>query len=253
MRKLVIRPYKLGSVGARKLAKALTQKCGYFVKRVKQSYIPRRNEVVINWGTTVDYWKDDVDANDQAKTATNKIETFQKFTEHGVSSPEFTTIKAVATTWVEEGHSVLCRRLVSGHSGRGIVIADSVDKLVNAPLYVKYKKKKKEFRAHVIFDKVVEVVEKRKKAGFENRNNQIRNHSNGWVFCRDNVVVPEDLNGVARAAITSLGLKFGAVDIIWNEKENKCYALEVNSAPGIEGSTVNTYANSFYGKYHGNN
>ena len=32
------------------------------------------------------------------------------------------------------------------------------------------------------------------------------------------------------------------VDIIYNAKEDKCYCLEVNTAPGIEGTTCVSYA-----------
>ena len=30
----------------------------------------------------------------------------------------------------------------------------------------------------------------------------------------------------------------------WNEKENKCYVLEINTAPGIEGTTCKKYTQS---------
>jgi glutathione synthase/RimK-type ligase-like ATP-grasp enzyme len=46
------------------------------------------------------------------------------------------------------------------------------------------------------------------------------------------------------AAVSALGLDFGAVDIIWNEREDKCYVLEVNTAPGLQGSTLENYANA---------
>jgi len=48
---------------------------------------------------------------------------------------------------------------------------------------------------------------------------------------------------LALQACQALGLNSGAVDIIWNEKENKCYVLEVNTAPGIEGTTCKKYTN----------
>jgi D-alanine-D-alanine ligase-like ATP-grasp enzyme len=37
-------------------------------------------------------------------------------------------------------------------------------------------------------------------------------------------------------------LDFGAVDVIWNEKQQRAYVLEVNTAPGLEGQTVDDYA-----------
>ena len=72
----------------------------------------------------------------------------------------------------------------------------------------------------------------------------VRNLANGWVFCRDNVVEPDGLRDAAVSACAALGLDFGAVDIIWNERENKCYVLEVNTAPGLQGTTLENYANA---------
>ena len=43
-------------------------------------------------------------------------------------------------------------------------------------------------------------------------------------------------------AFAASELDFGAVDIIFNERENKAYVLEINSAPGLEGSTIQDYA-----------
>ena len=43
------------------------------------------------------------------------------------------------------------------------------------------------------------------------------------------------------AAIKALGLDFGAVDIIYNEAEDQHYVLEVNTAPGLEGTTLQKY------------
>jgi D-alanine-D-alanine ligase-like ATP-grasp enzyme len=36
-------------------------------------------------------------------------------------------------------------------------------------------------------------------------------------------------------------LDFGAVDVIYNRAQDKAYVLEVNTAPGLEGSTLDNY------------
>ena len=41
------------------------------------------------------------------------------------------------------------------------------------------------------------------------------------------------------------GLTFGAIDVIWNEHQQKAFVLEINTAPGIEGTTVEKYAAKF--------
>jgi hypothetical protein len=42
-----------------------------------------------------------------------------------------------------------------------------------------------------------------------------------------------------------LELDFGAVDLIWNENQNVVYVLEVNTAPGMEGTTLENYCDAF--------
>ena len=83
--------------------------------------------------------------------------------------------------------------------------------------------------------------EKRRRSGVET-NSKIRTEEHGWVFCRGNVQVPDDVKLQAESAVSALGLDFGGVDVIWNEKEQQAYVLEVNTAPGLEGTTVTTYA-----------
>jgi glutathione synthase/RimK-type ligase-like ATP-grasp enzyme len=41
------------------------------------------------------------------------------------------------------------------------------------------------------------------------------------------------------------GLDFGAVDVIWNERQQRAYVLEINSAPGLEGTTIDDYVRYF--------
>ena len=49
----------------------------------------------------------------------------------------------------------------------------------------------------------------------------------------------------ATNAIDAIGLDFGAVDVGYDEKTNTCVVYEINTAPGIEGSTVDWYAERF--------
>lgn len=164
----------------------------------------------------------------------------------GVSIPPHTTDKAVATGWAGEGKVVVCRRKLNGHSGAGIVVAARVEDIVDAPLYTQYVKKAKEFRVHVAFGQVIDVQAKRKRIDFSGEVNfAVRNHDNGWVYCRENIEEPADLRDQALRSISALGLDFGAVDIIYNQHYNKCYVLEVNTAPGLEGTSVTKYTEAF--------
>ena len=167
-----------------------------------------------------------------------------------VSIPEWTTDKAVAQQWYDACITVVARKLLTSHSGNGISLHNGENSdlnpylvpLPNVPLYVKYKKKKDEFRVHVFNGKVIDITQKKRKAGFEGRDNQIRNHQNGWVYCRENVIPPQGIEQLALNACSAIGLNSGAVDVIYNQLENKCYVLEINTAPGVEGTTCLKYA-----------
>lgn len=204
----------------------------------------KRTRFVINWGsseTINPHVCTVLNKPDAVGLASNKLRTFNYWSNDGVSCPEWTTSFDQAEAWVNDGATVFCRTRVQAHSGLGIVIATNSDELVTAPLYTKYIKKKKEFRVHVFNQEVIDIQEKRRSMGSAS-GFLIRNHANGFVFCRDDIVEPTDLRDVAIQAVTSLGLDFGAVDIIYNEHYDKCYALEVNTAPGLEGTTLERYA-----------
>ena len=49
----------------------------------------------------------------------------------------------------------------------------------------------------------------------------------------------------ATAAVEALCLDFGAVDVVWNATKNKAFVLEVNTAPGVEGTTLEEYKEYF--------
>lgn len=187
---------------------------------------------------------------DRVAVASNKLKTFQALKDvEGVRIPEFTTSQETAQEWCMDERIVVCRTKLSGHSGDGIVLAGGHFKsVVPAPLYVQYVKKQKEFRVHVAFGEVIDVQEKRQRADVPDefvRNFQVRNHHTGWVYCRENIEEPGGMRGMALATVARLGLDFGAVDIIYNRHQDACYVLEVNSAPGLEGSTVTKYAEAF--------
>lgn len=241
MLKPIIYPYKLGSHSARVLAVALGTRC----VRPNGTYKQKLNHLVINWGNSVvPNWINNgrfLNPVYGIQRAQNKLTTFAIFKEHGnVPHPTWTTNIEEAKQWTANGLTVMCRKLLRSHSGNGIVVSHSTQELVNAPLYVQYKKKKKEFRVHVFLGEVIDVQQKRRKAG-EEVNTYIRSFANGWVYAREDLVEPQGLRELALKAVAALELDFGAVDIIWNAHENQCYCLEVNTAPGLEGTTLEKY------------
>ena len=141
-----------------------------------------------------------------------------------------------------QNYPVVARTILRGHSGNGIVMLSSNQDQVNAPLFTQYVKKKDEYRVHVFKEKPFFVQRKARKSSVETPNWQIRNLAGGFIYARQELDVPECVEDVALKVFERTGLDFGAVDIIYNERENQFYVLEVNTAPGLEGTTLQKYA-----------
>ena len=234
--KIRIVPYKKGSKSARILAEKLSALLGYKVFRGW----PKSNRRNISWGSTL--WKPDTEwVNDPLKVndARSKTKTFG-ILEGVCPIPPWTVSKEVATRWLSEGKTVLARS-ETGQAGSGIRVCTDSNDVPDAAFYSLYIKKKKEFRVHVFNGEVIAVYEKRRKVG-KQADPLVRSHNRGWVFCKQNITEPDGLRDHAIAAVKALGLDFGGVDIIWNQKQNQCYVLEVNTAPGFSPQTGDAYA-----------
>ena len=100
-----------------------------------------------------------------------------------------------------------------------------------------------------MFGKVVDTQKKARRydVADEDVDWQIRNYTNGFIYMRENFTWPKDVEKQALAAVKTLQLEWGAVDVIWNDHAQKAYVLEVNTAPGLEGQTLKIYANVLKG------
>lgn len=250
-RRIILIGYSPASGGLKNLQDTLQEMApDYRILRVRKDserYKQRASDVIITWGNIGPSQYETEMEYQAKKIACNKLKTFQVFKDKNVNHPDWTTDPAVAAGWcIAEGKTVVARTILDGHSGEGIVLLGPdnyhSEAPVSCPLYVIYKKKKHEFRVHVFNNQVIDIVQKKRKADAESVNNQIRNHQNGWVYCREDITIPAGVTDLALQAVQALGLKHGAVDIIYNEKEDKCYCLEVNTAPGIEGTTCVAYS-----------
>lgn len=268
----IIYPYKMGSKSAKLLSTELRER-GHRAMRVRPdgNYRPFRSHLIINWGnSTCPNWMlpnhPVLNRWDFVRRASNKLTAFQTMQEVGVSIPEFTTDWQEASRWLREGTNVVERNILSSHSGRGIIIRigntepEHITQVTpTCPLFVKYIKKQDEYRIHVFQGRVIDAQQKRRRTETPNEevDYQVRNHANGWIYARagcdldhmddSNVSVYEKSNMIHNEAIKAteaLGLDFGAVDIIWNEHHKQCYVLEVNTAPGLEGTTLTKYADA---------
>jgi D-alanine-D-alanine ligase-like ATP-grasp enzyme len=174
--------------------------------------------------------------------ARDKVRAFLQFRDEGVACVPWTTDSREAAIWLSKGAPVVVRHSTTGQGGSGIEIVESGAIPLDAPLYTKYVKRKSEFRVHVFRGAIIDVQEKKKRRGVE-VDYRVRNFDNGWVFCREDVHCPGAVGDAAIDAVRVLGLDFGAVDVGWNERKQEAYVFEVNTAPGIEGTTLEKYSN----------
>lgn len=222
--KVVIASHNINSNALKELANELSNRLGYRVFRVTPNRINGRRSITFHLGI-------------------DKVEQFSRFHNQNVAAPRYATRLESAREL--ETKLVVVRTLTAASEGRGISIVPRDQLTQHAPLYTEYIPKKKEFRVHVFNNKVIDVQEKRRRRGLDQTQEfKVRNTANGYVFCRNDVVVPDDLHTVALSAVRALGRTQGAVDVVYNEKQNKCFALEVNSRPGLQGTTLKIYADA---------
>lgn len=246
-------PYKAGSASAKALAEALG------VKRIKaegSKFKGAAHKVIINWGCSklpAELLKCRVlNSPEAVSKASCKLASFKAMREAGVSVPRFTESRDEALRMLET-LTVVSRSVLKGHSGVGIDIFErGAEDIIKAPLYVEYVPKKEEYRIHVFNGEVVDVQRKARKKDVpdDQVNWKVRNLANGFIFARGEEAlgnVPQDVLDQAVKAVAALGLDFGAADVVYNDKQGKAYCLEVNTAPGLSGSTLDGYVKQLRG------
>lgn len=249
-------PYKMGSQSAKNLANGLGIMRIYPDERSR--FVNREQDTIINWGASSSpiRMRDSVSRwlNHPSKVAisANKTATLECLTNASVPTLDFTTSRQQALEWLLEGKVVIARTLLNSHSGRGIIELDpevntyeELQDIPNAPLYTLYKSKKHEYRVHVLPDDSVAVRQKRRRMSAENINWRIRNHVGGFIFAHELSYLPSDIEELAVNAKRALGLDFCALDILYNERDNKSFVIESNTSPGLEGSTLQLYVDAF--------
>lgn len=251
---MFIYAHNAASGGAKALAVALN------VKRIKHTgstFKPSPRKTVINWGSSTipnEYRVCRIlNLPGQITLASNKLQFFRHVEDSEVRIPDFTTDIDVARQWQADGFEVCERHSLTGHSAAGLRFVPQGVDITRAPLYTKYVPKKEEYRVHFMNGEILFTQQKKRRLDVadEDVNWKVRNHDNGFIYARENVEVPADVHTQARATIERLGLDFGAIDIIYVKKSALAYVLEVNTAPGLEGQSVQDYAEGFK-RFYGN-
>jgi hypothetical protein len=261
-----ILPYRTGSASAR----ALSQRLGVpRINLVRTRFRARDGDLILNWGehNTIPHgtlamgtvqWLNPLH---RVAMARDKLTAFRMMKALDVPTVEWTQDPAVALGWCNEdsakhGNGMpriagFARTTTTGQGGAGIVpIMSGTEYSIEgyawpaAPLYTRYWKAKHEYRVHVICGEAY-AQKKRRRNVVEP--SVIRNHRNGYVFCTQNVSPPDLVMQTARDAINSIGLHFGAVDILCNKAETEARVLEINTAPGLEGTTLDFYVSKLRG------
>jgi len=245
-----IRPYNFGSKGARLLRDCLSELVGRKVWMSDDNNFLRRH-TVINWGDGADVRGLRIINNAAAVSrAVNKLLCFRALPPNMI--PEWTDVRHIAEQWTRNGDKVYCRTRVASQEGIGIVIANTPQEVVNAPLYTKRFKHTREYRVHIAFGNVIQVVQKRKRNGATNANPLIRANDD-WVFARHLTgpqVEIDRVKAVALQAVTTLGLDFGACDVLYSNRQQRAVVLECNTAPGLDRTSASLYAQAIYNELH---
>lgn len=246
-RRIRILPYNEHSASVRALARA----SDILRLRTPTAFRPRTTDVVVNWGThcqppdalSAARW---VNGPGAVVNAWDKRVALELLARNNVPTLEYTTDIVTAQQWLNAGHVVIQRNTATGQGGAGIVVLDptltvNVQATGQGVLWTKYFKRKQEFRIHVWGHDVIDIQLKKRRNGVT-ADTRIRSYDNGWVFCRQGVASPQCVTEAAVAAVRALSLDFGAVDIGYNGHYRRAAVFEVNTAPGIEGATVEKYA-----------
>ena len=255
--KLAIYSYDNNSESAillrNKLNEGADNQC-FLINHNNSRFVGNIDKTVINWGaSTLPYEPlrcTVLNHPDRVKRAINKVKFFKhSATQEEYETPPFTTDPVEAQQWLDAGDVVVCRTQIKGHASAGIVICRQGDELPQGcKLFTKYIKKRREFRVHVTRNGRCLIQEKLKKRDVQatDEDFMIRDPEK-FAFCTiRNGAVSADLlqrlEATAIDVIDHMGLDFGGVDIGYNQHYNKLYVYEINTAPGIDGSDLEWYA-----------
>jgi len=224
----------------------------------------KERPLVINYGRSVEpVWYDSIFAKkgvfvnkyDAVANCVDKLKTVSILANNGIQCPlYYSTYNPTLQNHLKGGKRILVRTTMTGSGGKGIRVVKS-ETVCKSLLKTKgtyatmYFPKSHEYRVHVAFGEVISFAQKKRMSkqklsaiGLTEANREVRNHKNGWVFAYKNMYgtshAKEMINYSAKNAVFSLGLEFGAVDVMAKMGPGgmlkELSVAEVNTCPGLE-------------------
>lgn len=241
--------YKPGSVSVNSLKESLGARK---IRTEGSRYRARDRHTIVNWGAS-SINNEQVLASrvlnhpEAVAQVSNKLTFFRLMDDldNSFYIPEWSDNFEDTLNW----DKTVARTVLQGHSGNGIVIIERGTPPPPAPLYTKYIPKQYEYRVHVCRDgDDVRVFDVQRKArnhdvADEDVDWNVRSHANGFIYARneEGVQIPTQVTDAAKACFSGTGLDFGAVDVVYNRHRERAYVLEINTAPGLTGTTLDQY------------
>lgn len=248
---MILYPYSNASQSAKALKDALGIK---MIKKEGSKFKGGKHKTVINWGNSRSTQEIDLcNVLNHPSVVSYCVDKLKFCNAMEPYVPPFRTTREDAELLLKHSQSpIVARTVLNGHSGEGIVIINSIDEMVDAPLYTQYIPKEQEYRVHVFLGEAFFVQRKARKKDVpdDQVNWKVRNLAGGFIYQHNYLAVPESVVLMAKEVVARLGLDFGAVDIIYHRKDISPYVLEINTAPGLTGTTLQKYVEQFESYHH---
>lgn len=209
----------------------------------------QRFEYVIRWGCRrgSGAYGEVLNPRTNIANASDKFNALQTFERDYVPVPDFTTNRddIGPTDEAEIQYPVLGRSQSHSQGSDVLLVLQDRDIRVQGTRhhYIDYIPKQSEFRVHVFDGDIVAVHEKMQQSETDGDEHEshIWNHESGWVFLNPRHDWPD--TDIAVDAVESLGLDFGAVDMIRDEATGDEFVLEVNTAPTLDENNLIRWGN----------
>lgn len=182
---------------------------------------------------------------DAIQKASNKRDALEIMRKAGVNVP-----KILSAGEVKQEHLPVLGRKDKHVGANDIILCMNLKDVERAKVagcthFSKYIPTKAEYRVHVFGDQIIKVSQKILTDAAAATQPWIRNLGAGYTFRQPEIRLSGAARGMAIDAVDSLGLTFGAVDVIVGD-DDQVYILEVNTAPGLQTDTsIDAYLEQF--------